>query len=299
MQHQTRPAATPPARTGALDVTCVICDRPVPDQAYACPTCTDRLDRDLAEAADLVDDVAIAMARQGRTRTAVRAGGADLIPFDQAAADASHELANTLTTWTRHVLAERGGDLPAPSTRIGPDCPRRNCRHLSCLAIRSAGAPSTLAVAATWLRGQREWIRHRPEVDEAVDDFATAVATARRAIDLPPDRLYVGRCECGVALYVRRGDEEATCRECGSVWGVAEQREWMLAMSWDTLATAAEASRALTALGYPVTAHRIRVWSSRGKVAILAMRVANRRPLYRLGDVADLVIASLAATYVA
>ena len=266
MQYQTRPAVTPPARTGALDVTCVICGRPVPDQAYACPTCAGRLDRALAAVPELVDELETSIARQGRTQApAARGSAAGLLPFDQAASDAYDRLVNAVATWARHVAYERGLELPEAPLHVDP-----------------------LIGAAGWLRDQVEWIRHRAEVNEVVDDFAQCVAGARRAIDRPPDRLYVGRCECGTPLYARRGVEEATCRECGAVWGVDEQRQWMILASRDTLASAAAISRALTALGRPVAAGTIRQWGNRRRLTIHGRLVIHPGTLYRVGEVLDL-----------
>ena len=247
---------------------CVVCSRPVADQAYACGPCGARLDGLLAEAVALAPELAVTVARQTATGGRGGAKSAEVpLPFDPAASSAAWALGNTLVSWACHVAAERGVDLPRATTPADP--------------VTSA------TVAAGWLRGHVEWLRHRPEVDEAVDEIGYAVAEARRHVDHHrPDRWYAGPCDCGRDLYARPGAATVDCPDCDLTWPVAERREWLLASAREVLATATVISQALTALDVPVTPARLWQWAKRGR---LLSRDTDRRgrPLYRVGDILD------------
>jgi hypothetical protein len=80
---------------------------------------------------------------------------------------------------------------------------------------------------------------------------------------------------------------------------MAARREWLLAVARDQLVSAPDASRALPALlGKPVTASMIRGYGHRGRLVQHegdehGPRDAAGRlvPLYRLGDIVDVVVA--------
>ena len=247
---------------------CVVCSRPVADQAYACGPCGARLDAALAEAAALAPELAVTVARLGATGG--HGGGRSTevpLPYDPAASSAAWMLGNTVTSWARHVADERGQTLPQSTT---------------------PGDPVTSAtVAAGWLRGHVEWLRHRPEAGEAVDEIAYAVAEARHRVDHHrPDRWYAGPCDCGRDLYAHPGAATVTCPDCDLTWPVDARREWMLATVADTVATAAEASRALTALGRQVTASMVYNYAARGRI-VAVDQDRQGRPLYRIGAVLE------------
>lgn len=242
--------------------TCTIpgCTRPVPDMAYACPGCATQYDQDLAATPGLLDDLEVSAARLSRTGTrAGRSTGGSALPVDLHAAGLHAELANTVTTWARHVAEERG--MP--------------------------GLTGTPAAAAEWLRGNLEWIRHRPESAEMIDQVADLVRRARRTIDLPPDRWYAGPChQCGQDLSARPGAADVTCRPCDLVWPAAERRQWLLDAARDTMATAALISQALSILDAPITASMVRNYAARGRIVSGGVD-RQGRPLYRVGDVLD------------
>lgn len=209
------------------------CGRPVPDQAYICPGCGARLERDLGDVPALAAELVTTWARQSRTgdhgghsRRAV-----EPLPYDWAAAHDASTLANAIATWARHVAEQRG--LTAADHRRarddlepGPTCPA--CAHGSCARIAGQRAqlaalrarlipevPDTpqaiAAAAARWLLAGRhvEWLRHRLEGVEAFDELQHAVAVARRAIDRDQPRWYAG--QCGADL------DAPDCPDCGQV----------------------------------------------------------------------------------
>lgn len=257
--------------TGAL---CDLCARPSGDDAYICTTDAHRFADALHEITGdhrvhgLAADLDITLARQ--TATGTRSGhkptrGSEApLPIDLRASDAAHALHTTLATWVRAVHADLGsGALPA----------------------------DTLTDMAAWLLPLSGWLRHTPYAAEAAADIIDAVARARRAVDRPAERTYVGPCECGADVYARPGTPIATCRDCGTEWGVAEQHEWLRAAAEDQLMTAAEIARATSRPSALVSASTIRSWAARGRITAHGSDL-HGRPTYRLGDALDLLAQS-------
>lgn len=289
-----------------IDTVCTVdgCNRPVADNAYACVSCARQLREALKTIAELSGDLQNAVTRQ----TAM--GGASVArstadkppPFDPKASELAGRLRNTVTTWVRHITNERGQTWPEMPI-VGPVCSWGACTaHSSCTAIRWSRRVRTLGETARWLSGHLEWIRHRAEVPEIVDEFSRLAQQLTRTVDRPADRVYIGRCggledpdACPADLYARPGADTVQCRDCGQVWGVPEQREWLLKVAEDHLATATEISRFLTQnRERSVLASTVRVLAHRGRITARG-HDQHERPLYRVGDVVD-VLANSADT---
>lgn len=259
------------------DVRCAMdgCDRPVPDNAYACGTCRSRVRRLLAELPALAGELDITITRQARLGDpAVRhvstvdgawwdATGRALLaslPYVWAASDLGWAIDNTLATWCRHIGEERGVALPA----------------------------DRLPAMVIFLVGQVDWLAHRPEATEAFTEFGWLAAAIVRAIDRAPERAYAGPCDgCGEDLYGKLGAAEVRCRTCGQTYPMASRRTWLLAAAEDHLATATQAARALTSLRQErLTPSMIRGMVFRGQ---LSQHGTDRdgRPLYRIGDIIE------------
>jgi hypothetical protein len=245
------------------------CGRPVPDQAYACPHCADRLATELGEVAGLGDALDDTYSRQGRFSSAIGVlahSPVQPLPWDERASTCARTLRNTLSTWCRVVTGERGTDPPA----------------------------DTLAAMAGHLAANLEWLRHHPAAAECVDELCRAVAAARYAVDRPRERLYAGPCwrdvdggECPGELYAVLGAAEVACPVCGWLFEVAERRAWLLEAARDVLATATLVSAALSRLDLAVTPERLWKWRERGR--IFNHSAPGDDPTYRVGDVIDLL----------
>ena len=114
---------------------------------------------------------------------------------------------------------------------------------------------------------------------------------ARQALERPPAPTFMGPCpvrECHGELYVREGQEAATCRECDTVTTVAEQREWLDGELEQRLMTAAELPRALKILGMEVHASTVRKWVQRER--LVAAVDEGDLALYRLKDAKTLAM---------
>jgi len=66
------------------------------------------------------------------------------------------------------------------------------------------------------------------------------------------------------------------------------RREWLLEAAEDRLERAAHIAQAVTDLGSPISADRIRKWAERGRLVPHATD-GRGRPLYRVGDVTELL----------
>lgn len=288
------------------------CGRPVPDNAYICPRCAEHLERALGDVTAVVDEFnpprypdddsvpeylrgKVHMPRDTfgrqpstvwdaptaergnlprelettryRQATTGRNGGKAAetpVPWDQRAREAAWVLENAISTWARVIEEERGKDLPEDTST---------------------------ASLARWMLGSVEWLRHHQAGAEALDEITSAVANAAHAVDIRPERWYAGPCDtCGTDLYGKPASAHVICPndECGQVYDVKQRREQLLAAAEDRLANAALISRAVTSLGEPVKADRIRQWASRGRIVAHSVDLKGR-PLYRIGDVLDLV----------
>lgn len=285
------------------------CGRPSPD-ATICPACAYRLTDALTDVTGprgLAYDLDVTLTRQARLgdRTGSRPTEVDkdvdddgrqwpgtlrptAMPYDARASEVAAHLKGVLAGWARVVAEETGVYADTNRRGIGPIC--RRCDHASCRAIPAIPEPpDTLAGLAAWLQPRVGWLRHHAAAAEAHDEIVEAVRAARRVIDRPADRLYAGPCdECGGDLYARPGALAVECRPCELVYEVEARRAWLLAALEEHLATTIEISRALTSLAQPVTPAAIRGYAHRGQ--LIPRGVNDRRhPLYRLGDVLDIL----------
>ncbi len=152
-----------------------------------------------------------------------------------------------------------------------------------------------------------DWISRHPDGWVVVDELLAAFGQAWRAIDRPVERRYAGVCHsftaeqriqsaifgvdidtCSTPLYAMSDSDVVECPGCGTVYEVQARRDAMLEQLRDHTLTAAEMSRAVDGLGVDVNADRIRQWKRRGLIAQAGLD-QRARPLYRVGDVLDIV----------
>ncbi|SDP60992.1 hypothetical protein SAMN04487905_10638 [Actinopolyspora xinjiangensis] len=218
--------------------------------------------------ADLAAELDITITRQAVTTDRVGSRGNETpVPFHVAASDARRDLHNVLGTWARDLWETYDGQ-------------------------HSPGVVDTLGDIAGWIARHPTWLAGHPAAGELVDELRDAIARAWRVVDLAPERLYCGPCpHCRCGIYARPDRDIAGCRECGGRYEVATLREQLLDAARDTLATAAEAARALPALlGRDVSVNSLRKWAHEGRLAKHAPLPGDsrQRPRYRLGDIIDM-----------
>lgn len=240
------------------------CGRPSRD-ATICMGCACELDAAIAEICEvrgLAYDLDIALSRQARLgdRNGSRSTETP-VAYDKRASEAAKNLKGILVGWTRVIAEETGADLP----------------------------PDTLAGIATWLRPRVGWMRHHPAGAEAHDEIIDAVRLARRVIDRPAERLYAGPCDCGEDLYAKHGAAYVECHnhEQPIVWPVEARRTWLLDSAREMLLTTTEISQALALYAMDASPAALRGYVGRGR--LFRKGGDDRKPLYRLGDVLDIL----------
>lgn len=283
------------------DPECARCGRPLADGAYVCQRpCTLGLHRSLVFLASMADSAVDTIARQTRHGDPGRGGRSQPLPVDLGASDRALEVERTVVDRARWIAEQRGLDAHTLPERPGqgPFCPY--CEHMSCTAIRAVRVwPRNLAPAlgraAGWLTGQLDWLRHRPEAADVYRELHTAVSRLRWLVEGPVPRWYAGQCwelvdgqRCTTDLYANPGADTVRCPECGYRHDTAYRREWLLDEARDTLAHAELAARAITALGRRVTSSAIRGYAHRDRLINHGHDAAGR-PLYRVGDILDLL----------
>jgi hypothetical protein len=143
-------------------------------------------------------------------------------------------------------------------------------------------------------------IRRHPAVVELVDEISDAIHQARRAVDRPADRVYLGQCYVETpddegskspawpSLYARPQAHEVRCKVCSTEHPVAERRAWLLERAKDMIVTVKEASSYLGEIGgITVSQASIRGYVHRQKLAYRAPIEAKR---FRLGDLLTVVM---------
>jgi hypothetical protein len=284
---------------------CTRCARPVADSAYVCRGCAEHLARRLGDITALADDLTLTRTRQaklgGTGPGVVRRNQDRPLPWNERASRAEHELRTELVAWVRIVIEERGGRLPK----------------------------DTLADMSGYLLGAVEWLRHYPAGAAAVNGIGHAVAQVRVVIDRAPDRWYAGQCSaptltvdllacdhdchpgpaceqcqpthddatatgigCPEHVYFEPGATTARCRTCGTEHDVEQRRKILRARAEDILATTTELVTAVSSIDRPVPTSTIRSWVHRKRLEKRG-ETLDGRPLYRVGDVLDLIAADI------
>ena len=288
---------------------CPIDGKPIHDNAYICAGCGQTLTKALLHIADLHAELDVTLTRQAQItatngtpppppedapiaedRKTERWGAAvQQVPFHIGASEIKRAVANVVTTWARIILEERGMDLPPiPEPPIGPTHPTE-CKHQSCNVIRWHIKDSEITHAAKFIGEWVWWLRKRPEAPEAYSDLLMVDMQLERVIDRPAPLKYAGPCNiCRKDLYAREGAGTVDCRPCDRTYDMDQRREYLLEVVEDRLERASHIARAVTDLGSPISADRIRKWAERGRLLPHATDGLGR-PLYRVGDVTELL----------
>lgn len=189
--------------------------------------------------------------------------------FNEKASDLKRDLCNAVQSWAR-VFAEDN-------------------QHL-------IFDVATIEDAARWMAGFPNLLASHVAAVEMHADFEALIYRARRAIDRPAQRVYLGECggptgngPCGSALYGIEGKSGARCHDCGTDWLVEARRRTMLGSLEDRLAHSGTLAAIVKANGVPLASSTIRNYARAGKVTAVA-RDLKGRPLYRVGDVLDVLL---------
>lgn len=180
-----------------------------------------------------------------------------VVPYNQTASDARTELERVLRVHAVQIAGYLGVEvLPGP---------RHHARFLRHHAHHMVGLDGTSVIYS---------------------DVQRAAASAWRAVDRRPERVFLGKCSCGEDLQTTRRAHFTKCVGCGTRHDVAQRRTDMLAAARDRTGTAAELAKILPWFaGNPIKANTINQWAARGR---LQGETVGNRTVYRIGDVLDL-----------
>lgn len=192
------------------------------------------------------------------------------LAFNERASDIKSALCNTVVGWTK-LFAEEN-------------------QHL-------LFDVATIEEAARWMAGFPNLLAGHPAAVEMHDELRVRVKDARRCIDRPADRVYVGECDtpnaetgkvCKAKLFAVVGSIGVTCRECTTSFCVPDRQRDMLLKLRSQVVTAREAEKALKPFfGRSVNVKTLRTWINRGVLHNHAD--ADEAPKVLVADVLDLL----------
>ena len=135
--------------------------------------------------------------------------------------------------------------------------------------------PNTIPDLGEWLLGREETFAMISGCGPIADDIDQLIRRARRIIDVPPERVYVGTCTCGTRLMATTGNDQVRCRGCGTSYDAADARDALLASVADQWLTIRDIS---TLMGRKY--QTVWSWAERGHITCHP----DDPRLYRLGD---------------
>lgn len=253
---------------------CPACGNPQA-QGLLDDACTTKLERSLGDVRWIVTELDIAASKMARIGNPSGGGGLarERNPISWGAVEAADTLGNVLTTWCRDIHGHPAWSRTDPAT-----------------------------AASRGLLDHIDAIRRHPAVAELLDEITDAVEQARRAIDRPADRQYLGQClvevpseeddnfyvTCYAELWGRPDATEVSCRVCGIEHSVRDRREWLVAKAAEMVVTAREASHYLSDVGaLNVSEMSIRNWVKRKKI-LLRPGLSDQRT-FELGALMDYI----------
>lgn len=276
--------------TAAVRVTkpCGSCGAAV-HGAWLCAGCLAALAANVAAVPGAIADLRVTYTRQDRRGPMARRRQL----AEAARADPWHERAAA-------VLAELGAVLERAGMDVGYLHPVR----LDAAALAQARADRLADLA------------RQGAVVEFAADLAAVLAAAARVVDRPGDGAEWPYGACGAYGCTERlwGAHDAavvTCSRCGTGHpDTAERKAWLVELARDRLVSASLAGAWLANRygGDPTTlAARVRQWAHRGRIlphtadtadniqddGVDQDAAAGRGPLYRLGDVEELMVTDL------
>lgn len=190
--------------------------------------------------------------------------------FNERASDAKLHLCNSLVGWTR-VFAEENPHLIFDV--------------------------ATIEDAARWLVGFPNLLAGHPAAVEMFHELRERYETARRTVDRPTSRTYVGPCvslfldkdtgkTCVRPLFAPDHRTHIQCSGCDALYDVAERQKEIEGRLRPVKASARLIADTLRLAGVGINAKTIRTWGNRGWLTNHAR--AGETPVHEIGQVLDI-----------
>ena len=193
----------------------------------------------------------------------------------------AHELDLELTGQARKTS---GGRVTSPTPKLPVNLAASDCltaiRHqLLTASILTHGdmppIPNTIPDLAEWLLSHEDRFARRSGSGHITDTIHQLVGHARRIIDTPAERIYVGTCPCNTRLMATVGKPTVTCRGCGTTYDAADSRNALLESVADQWLT-------IDQIALLISKPRSTIWHWDNKERLTQHPTDPRR--FRLGD---------------
>lgn len=282
-----------------MTTTCVVCTAEPAGDTFMGARCWAELEQRLADVPWLIEELDTTLSRQDKVSGSVGfiSGTAERpLPLNLAASDAALWMRDRMASWVRDLW-----ETHAP---------------------RVDGEPVPIEVAFTavglsaWLLEHGTWIRLHPAADELWGEIVSDIRQALRAVNVAPDKVYLGMCsavfegeagvpvECPEDLYGRRDRDTVRCRTCGTEHDVAARREVLARAIEDEWVPIGDLVGLLNGDGQRVTSSMIRNLKHRGRIRAMVKVLApngveqirsrapgdeDRPDVFRVGEVLDVI----------
>lgn len=240
---------------------------------FLCRNCTDLLTHDLQAIPWLLDELEVTLSRQDKlAESSDRSSDEQPLPLNMRAVEVRIDLNAVLAAWALHTAGRFGGlDRTVVWTEL----------RLS-----------------QYLLAHVDDMLTDPAAGQIADEINDIRRRAERAIDKPVPMVYVGPCDlCDKDLYARPSAAEVQCKnpDCEEIYPIEARRRWLLGKAEDQLLPATEMSRALSGLlQKPITGSMLRGYAHRGRITAHPPIKKDGPPLYRVGEVRDVLLEELA-----
>lgn len=254
------------------------CQAPTADGFFLCRHHITELADALRSVPALLEDLEVTITRQARTGGQKHGSRSSTtpLPWNDHASTCKHELNAIIHAWA-YETSQIGEDDRDPLAALNG--------HRT-------------AERADWLRVYLPTYGARHELaGDMYAEIRDAITQATRAVDLPPDRKFIGVCNhqpadwdkpCREDLYAMPNQKYVTCRGCTERHDADTRREEMLARILDQAATTGVLAGLITGLGKPIGASTIRKYAVEHSFHVVS-RDRNGRPRYLVRDVLEIL----------
>lgn len=251
------------------------CEAPTADGVFLCRAHENELSDALRTVPGLAEDLDVTITRQSRTagqKHGARSSTTPL-PWNEHASSCRIELNAILNAWAYET--SQIGEHPSDPL--------------------SAVHASDTAILALWLRSHSSFAVRHDQAGDMYGEILDAITQATRAVDLPPDRKFIGVCghhpddwpkACKEDLYALPRQHKVICRGCTHEHDADARRAELLSAVEDQAATTGVLAGLLSGLGQPIGASTIRKYAVDHSLRVIS-RDRNGRPRYLVRDVLD------------